>query len=112
MAKEILQALELRSFSPSVTACGRTSSNYFVQLAEEIETYLAAKMLIWKDNHPGVENMKIAVMGCVVNGPGESKMAMTMYLTHYNDDKVSDILEQVRKIVTSTNQLSTKTNKI
>lgn len=77
-AQEILQALELKSFAPTVTACpgcGRTSSNYFIQLAEEIESYLAVKIKTWQTQYLGVENLKVAVMGCVVNGPGESKMA-------------------------------------
>lgn len=104
VAKEILQALELRSFAPSVTACpgcGRTSSNYFVQLAEEIETYLAAKMVIWKDNHPGVEGMKIAVMGCVVNGPGESKMAnIGISLPGKSENPVAPVFVDGEKFIT------------
>lgn len=78
VAKEILQALGLRAFTPSVTACpgcGRTTSEYFQQLAEDIQGYLKESMPIWKEQHPGVENMTVAVMGCVVNGPGESKHA-------------------------------------
>lgn len=78
VAKELLQALGLRAFTPSVTACpgcGRTTSEFFQQLADEIQGYLKKSMPIWKENHPGVENMTVAVMGCVVNGPGESKHA-------------------------------------
>jgi (E)-4-hydroxy-3-methylbut-2-enyl-diphosphate synthase len=77
-ACEILQALGLRSFSPSVTACpgcGRTTSSTFQELAERIQAYVRAMMPIWKQTHPGVETMSVAVMGCVVNGPGESKAA-------------------------------------
>lgn len=78
VAQEILQALGLRSFVPAVTACpgcGRTSSDYFQHLAQDIQTYLVEQMPIWREFHPGVETMKVAVMGCVVNGPGESKLA-------------------------------------
>jgi (E)-4-hydroxy-3-methylbut-2-enyl-diphosphate synthase len=78
VAQEILQSLGLRSFTPSVVACpgcGRTSSTYFQQLAKDIETYLREQMPVWQKTHPGVENMIVAVMGCVVNGPGESKHA-------------------------------------
>lgn len=78
VAQEILQALGLRAFAPSVTACpgcGRTTSESFQQLADEIQGYLKDSMPVWKENHPGVENMTVAVMGCVVNGPGESKHA-------------------------------------
>ncbi|MFK7890642.1 MAG: flavodoxin-dependent (E)-4-hydroxy-3-methylbut-2-enyl-diphosphate synthase [Granulosicoccus sp.] len=78
VAQEILQTMGLRSFTPMVTACpgcGRTSSTYFQQLAERIQTYLRQSMPDWKAQHPGVEDMSVAVMGCVVNGPGESKHA-------------------------------------
>lgn len=78
VAQEILQSMGLRSFTPSVVACpgcGRTSSTYFQQLAKDIESYLRQQMPVWKNTHPGVENMIVAVMGCVVNGPGESKHA-------------------------------------
>jgi (E)-4-hydroxy-3-methylbut-2-enyl-diphosphate synthase len=78
VAQQILQSLELRSFTPQVTSCpgcGRTTSTYFQQLAERIEGYLRDQMPVWRENHPGVEEMKVAVMGCVVNGPGESKHA-------------------------------------
>ncbi len=77
-ACEILQALGLRSFSPAITACpgcGRTTSTTFQELAERIEGYVRAQMPMWKRSHPGVETMSVAVMGCVVNGPGESKAA-------------------------------------
>lgn len=78
VALEILQALGLRSFVPSVTACpgcGRTTSTVFQDLAKQIDDYLRAQMPVWKSRYPGVEKMKVAVMGCVVNGPGESKHA-------------------------------------
>jgi (E)-4-hydroxy-3-methylbut-2-enyl-diphosphate synthase len=78
VAQEILQTLGLRAFTPMVIACpgcGRTTSTYFQQLAEDIQTYLREQMPIWRERHPGVENMNVAVMGCVVNGPGESKHA-------------------------------------
>jgi (E)-4-hydroxy-3-methylbut-2-enyl-diphosphate synthase len=76
VSQQILQALGLRSFTPQVTACpgcGRTTSTFFQEMAEQIQTYLAAQMPLWKESHAGVEEMKVAVMGCVVNGPGESK---------------------------------------
>ena len=77
-ACEILQALGLRSFSPSITACpgcGRTTSTTFQELAERVQSYVRMMMPVWKQTHPGVEAMSVAVMGCVVNGPGESKAA-------------------------------------
>ena len=78
VAQEILQALELRSFMPQVIACpgcGRTTSTYFQQLAQDIEQHLRVNMPVWSSRYPGVEEMNVAVMGCVVNGPGESKHA-------------------------------------
>jgi (E)-4-hydroxy-3-methylbut-2-enyl-diphosphate synthase len=78
VAQEILQALGLRSFTPAVTACpgcGRTSSDYFQRLARQIQDYLREQMPVWRDQYPGVAELKVAVMGCVVNGPGESKQA-------------------------------------
>jgi len=78
VALEILQSLGLRSFNPSVTACpgcGRTTSTTFQELAKQIDDYLRAQMPVWKAKYPGVETMKVAVMGCIVNGPGESKHA-------------------------------------
>ncbi|MFN5153448.1 MAG: flavodoxin-dependent (E)-4-hydroxy-3-methylbut-2-enyl-diphosphate synthase [Gemmatimonadota bacterium] len=78
VAQQILQSLGLRSFTPQVTACpgcGRTTSTFFQQMAEDIQTYLREQMPVWRQSHPGVEEMKVAVMGCVVNGPGESKHA-------------------------------------
>jgi len=76
VSQQILQSLGIRSFTPQVTACpgcGRTTSTFFQEMADEIQTYLRNQMPIWKAGHPGVETMKVAVMGCVVNGPGESK---------------------------------------
>lgn len=78
IATEILQALELRSFVPSVTACpgcGRTTSTTFQELTQQIEGFLRQQMPLWRAKYPGVEKMKVAVMGCIVNGPGESKQA-------------------------------------
>lgn len=78
VAGEILQSLGLRTFNPSVTACpgcGRTTSTTFQELAKQIDDYLRAQMPVWKTRYPGVENLKVAVMGCIVNGPGESKHA-------------------------------------
>ena len=78
VACEILQALGLRSFAPSITACpgcGRTTSTTFQELSERIQSYVREMMPVWRDTHPGVEDMSVAVMGCVVNGPGESKAA-------------------------------------
>jgi len=78
VALEILQALGLRAFNPSVTACpgcGRTTSTTFQELAKQIDDFLRAQMPLWKARYPGVETMKVAVMGCIVNGPGESKHA-------------------------------------
>jgi (E)-4-hydroxy-3-methylbut-2-enyl-diphosphate synthase len=78
VCQQILQALELRSFTPQVAACpgcGRTTSTFFQEMADEIQTYLRQQMPVWKSQYPGVEEMKVAVMGCVVNGPGESKHA-------------------------------------
>jgi (E)-4-hydroxy-3-methylbut-2-enyl-diphosphate synthase len=78
IASEILQALGLRKFVPSVTACpgcGRTTSTTFQELTQQIDDFLRERMPIWKHRYPGVENLKVAVMGCIVNGPGESKHA-------------------------------------
>ena len=78
VAQQILQSLGIRSFLPQVTACpgcGRTTSTFFQEMAEQIQTYLRDQMPVWKDRYTGVEELKVAVMGCVVNGPGESKHA-------------------------------------
>ena len=78
VAQQILQSLELQSFNPQVTACpgcGRTTSTFFQHMAEDIQTYLREQMPVWRQRYPGVTELKVAVMGCVVNGPGESKHA-------------------------------------
>jgi (E)-4-hydroxy-3-methylbut-2-enyl-diphosphate synthase len=78
VAQQILQSLELQSFNPQVTACpgcGRTTSTFFQHMAEDIQNYLREQMPAWRDRYPGVIEMKVAVMGCIVNGPGESKHA-------------------------------------
>ena len=78
VAQQILQSLGIRSFTPQVTACpgcGRTTSTFFQEMAEQIQSYLRANMPVWKGKYSGVEELKVAVMGCVVNGPGESKHA-------------------------------------
>ncbi len=78
IAQEILQSLELRSFAPTVTACpgcGRTTSTLFQEMARDIQAYLKGQMPVWRDTYPGVEELRVAVMGCVVNGPGESRHA-------------------------------------
>jgi (E)-4-hydroxy-3-methylbut-2-enyl-diphosphate synthase len=78
VAQELLQSMGLRSFSPMVIACpgcGRTTSSYFQQLAKDVQSHLRAQMPVWRAQYPGVESMSVAVMGCVVNGPGESKHA-------------------------------------
>ena len=78
VGQEILQSMGLRAFMPMVIACpgcGRTTSTYFQQLAQDIQSYLREQMPVWREKYPGVENMDVAVMGCVVNGPGESKHA-------------------------------------
>jgi (E)-4-hydroxy-3-methylbut-2-enyl-diphosphate synthase len=76
VCQQVLQALGLRSFTPQVTACpgcGRTTSTFFQDMADQIQTYLRKQMPVWKETHAGIEELKVAVMGCVVNGPGESK---------------------------------------
>jgi (E)-4-hydroxy-3-methylbut-2-enyl-diphosphate synthase len=78
VGQQILQSMGIRSFTPQVTACpgcGRTTSTFFQEMAEQIQSYLRTSMPVWKDIYPGVEELKVAVMGCVVNGPGESKHA-------------------------------------
>jgi (E)-4-hydroxy-3-methylbut-2-enyl-diphosphate synthase len=78
VAQQVLQSLGLRSFNPQVSACpgcGRTTSTFFQEMAEDIQTHLQARMAAWRERYPGVEALRVAVMGCVVNGPGESKHA-------------------------------------
>jgi (E)-4-hydroxy-3-methylbut-2-enyl-diphosphate synthase len=78
IAKQVLQSMGLRSFLPQVSACpgcGRTTSTFFQEMAQQIQGYLKDRMPEWKTTHPGAEDLRVAVMGCVVNGPGESKHA-------------------------------------
>jgi (E)-4-hydroxy-3-methylbut-2-enyl-diphosphate synthase len=78
VSQQVLQSLGIRSFTPQVTACpgcGRTTSTFFQEMAEQIQTYLREQMPVWKATHPGIEELRVAVMGCIVNGPGESKHA-------------------------------------
>jgi (E)-4-hydroxy-3-methylbut-2-enyl-diphosphate synthase len=78
VAQQILQSMGLRSFLPQVSACpgcGRTTSTFFQEMAQQIQGYLKERMPEWRETHPGVEDLRVAVMGCVVNGPGESKHA-------------------------------------
>ena len=78
VCQQFLQSMDLRSFTPQVAACpgcGRTTSTFFQEMADEIEGYLRHRMPLWKSTFNGVEEMKVAVMGCIVNGPGESKHA-------------------------------------
>jgi len=93
--QQLLQSLELAYFKPSVTSCpgcGRTTSNYFQKLADEINDYTAIKMPEWRKRYPGVEKLKIAVMGCIVNGPGESKYAdIGISLPGNNEDPAAPV---------------------
>ncbi|HRJ53842.1 MAG TPA: flavodoxin-dependent (E)-4-hydroxy-3-methylbut-2-enyl-diphosphate synthase [Candidatus Thiothrix moscowensis] len=104
VGQEILQALGLRSFTPQVVACpgcGRTSSDYFQRLAEQIQGWLREQMPVWKDQYPGVESMSVAVMGCVVNGPGESKHAnIGISLPGSGETPVAPVYEDGQKTVT------------
>ena len=104
VAQEILQTMGLRAFTPMVSACpgcGRTTSTYFQELAQKIESYLRGQMPIWRAAHPGVEEMRVAVMGCVVNGPGESKHAnIGISLPGTNEVPVAPVYVDGRKTVT------------
>jgi (E)-4-hydroxy-3-methylbut-2-enyl-diphosphate synthase len=104
VAQELLQSMGLRSFAPMVSACpgcGRTTSTLFQELAQKIEAYLRAQMPVWRDAHPGVENMRVAVMGCVVNGPGESKHAdIGISLPGTNEVPVAPVYVDGKKTVT------------
>ena len=104
VAQEILQTMGLRSFVPLVTACpgcGRTTSTYFQQLASQVQNYLRLQMPAWKENFQGVENMSVAVMGCVVNGPGESKHAnIGISLPGTGEHPVAPVYEDGEKTVT------------
>jgi (E)-4-hydroxy-3-methylbut-2-enyl-diphosphate synthase len=104
VAQELLQTMGLRAFSPMVSACpgcGRTTSTYFQELAQKIEAYLRNQMAVWKTTHPGAENMRVAVMGCVVNGPGESKHAnIGISLPGTNETPVAPVYVDGEKTVT------------
>jgi len=104
VAQEILQTLGIRSFTPMVTACpgcGRTTSTVFQELAQKIQTWLRAQMPIWRGEYPGVETMNVAVMGCVVNGPGESKHAnIGISLPGTNETPVAPVYVDGEKTVT------------
>jgi (E)-4-hydroxy-3-methylbut-2-enyl-diphosphate synthase len=104
VAQEILQTMGFRSFTPMVISCpgcGRTTSDYFQKLAMEIQTYLRDQMPIWRTQYPGVESMEVAVMGCVVNGPGESKNAnIGISLPGTGESPVAPVYEDGEKTVT------------
>ncbi|MCK5394556.1 MAG: flavodoxin-dependent (E)-4-hydroxy-3-methylbut-2-enyl-diphosphate synthase [Gammaproteobacteria bacterium] len=104
VAQEILQTMGLRSFVPLVTACpgcGRTTSTYFQELASQVQNYLRTKMPDWKEKYSGVEDMSVAVMGCVVNGPGESKHAnIGISLPGTGERPVAPVYEDGKKTVT------------
>jgi len=104
VAQEILQTMGFRSFTPMVISCpgcGRTTSDYFQKLALEIQTYLRDSMPIWRNQYPGVETMEVAVMGCVVNGPGESKNAnIGISLPGTGESPVAPVYEDGVKTVT------------
>ena len=104
IAQEILQNMGLRSFAPRVVACpgcGRTSSEYFQQLAGEVEEHIRQQLPAWKRHYPGVENMTVAVMGCVVNGPGESRHAdIGISLPGSGERPVAPVYQDGQKTVT------------
>jgi (E)-4-hydroxy-3-methylbut-2-enyl-diphosphate synthase len=104
VAQELLQTMGLRSFTPMVAACpgcGRTTSTYFQELAQRIQSFLRTQMPVWKQSYPGVEEMKVAVMGCVVNGPGESKHAdVGISLPGTNEVPVAPVYVDGEKTVT------------
>jgi (E)-4-hydroxy-3-methylbut-2-enyl-diphosphate synthase len=104
VAQEILQTMGLRAFTPLVTACpgcGRTSSTFFQELADRIQTYLRTQMPVWRTHYPGVETMQVAVMGCVVNGPGESKHAnIGISLPGSGENPVAPVFVDGEKTVT------------
>jgi (E)-4-hydroxy-3-methylbut-2-enyl-diphosphate synthase len=104
VAQEILQTTGLRAFTPLVTACpgcGRTTSTFFQELAQGIQNWLRGQMPVWRGQYPGVENMSVAVMGCVVNGPGESKHAnIGISLPGSNEVPVAPVYEDGVKTVT------------
>ena len=103
-AQELLQSLELRQFAPSVTACpgcGRTSSNRFQHLAADTQRYIRTRLSDWKREYPGVEGLKVAVMGCIVNGPGESKAAdIGISLPGDNEEPICPVYVDGKKAAT------------
>ena len=104
VAQELLQTMGLRNFNPLVTACpgcGRTTSTYFQELAEEIQRYIRERMPFWAQHYPGVEAMDVAVMGCIVNGPGESKHAnIGISLPGTGESPVAPVFEDGSKVAT------------
>ena len=104
VAQQILQSMGLRSFTPAVVACpgcGRTSSTFFQELAQDIQGFLGERMPQWRERYPGVEGMTVAVMGCVVNGPGESKHAdIGISLPGTGEVPVAPVYEDGEKTVT------------
>jgi (E)-4-hydroxy-3-methylbut-2-enyl-diphosphate synthase len=104
VAQEILQTMGLRSFVPMVIACpgcGRTTSTYFQELAQRIQSHIRHRMPQWRREHPGVEEMTVAVMGCVVNGPGESRHAsIGISLPGTGERPVAPVYEDGEKTVT------------
>jgi (E)-4-hydroxy-3-methylbut-2-enyl-diphosphate synthase len=104
VAQEILQTMGLRAFVPLVAACpgcGRTTSTYFQELAESIQAYVRDEMIVWREQYVGVENMSLAVMGCVVNGPGESKHAnIGISLPGSGENPVAPVFVDGQKTVT------------
>lgn len=104
VAQEILQSMGIRAFTPSVISCpgcGRTTSSYFQELAQDIQRYIREQMPVWSTRYPGVEEMNVAVMGCVVNGPGESKHAnIGISLPGTNEVPVAPVYEDGEKTVT------------
>ena len=104
VCQEILQSLGIRSFMPVVTACpgcGRTTSSLFQELAQQIQNYLRAQMPVWKEHYPGVEELKVAVMGCIVNGPGESKHAdIGISLPGTGESPAAPVFVDGRKVAT------------
>lgn len=104
VAQELLQTMGIRNFAPLVIACpgcGRTTSTYFQELAEEIQTYLRARMPVWSKENPGAEAMNVAVMGCIVNGPGESKHAhIGISLPGTGESPVAPVFEDGVKVAT------------
>jgi len=104
VAQEILQTMGLRAFTPQVTACpgcGRTTSTVFQELADKIQTYLRESMPVWKSKYAGVESMNVAVMGCIVNGPGESKHAdIGISLPGTGESPVAPVFVDGKKVAT------------